>query len=161
MIRPVSSSVDSAVVLGALKTGVRHFKSLIIIMISSRFWNYFSMYCFSLSLNFLYWSLDFLCPLVVPKTAPKFSTYPLNFLINYVYDGRLNRTPRAPRPWWQTLHVQPPCPRSRPLLIAIYLILVSESWVVVASVPSPQFITVEGEAVSVYGVIVIYPFLSE
>ena len=38
-------------------------------MISSGFWNYLRMYCSSFSLNFLHWSLDFLCLDAVPKTV--------------------------------------------------------------------------------------------
>ena len=127
-------------------------------MMSSGLCNTLRMYCFRFSLNFLYWSLAYLCSDLVPKTAPKSFTYPLKFLINDVYDGRLKRPPLPPRPWWKPLPVQPPRPRPRPPLLE-FDSLVSEARVIVASLPSPPLLPTAGEALSVYKVIVFYSFL--
>ena len=126
-------------------------------MMSLGFWNSLKMYFFSFFLNFLYWSLASLCSDVVPKTAPKYSTSPLKFLVDNVYAEWLKRPPRPPRPWWSPLPVRPPWPRPHPLFLELDL-LVSESRVIVASLTSPSLLPASGEAVYFSGVIVVYSF---
>ena len=157
MIGSFLYSDDSAVGLDVFKTVVGSFKYLARTMISSEFWNYLRMYCFSFSLTFLYWYLASLCSDVIPKTAPKSSTSLLKFLIDDVYYGRLKRPPPLPRPWWPPLPVWPPWPHPRPLFLELDL-LVSEARVVVASLPSPPLLFAAGEAVSVSGFIVFFPY---
>ena len=52
---------DSAVVIDVFRTFVGYFKYLTRTMMSSGFWNYLRMYCFIFLMNFLYWSLAYLC----------------------------------------------------------------------------------------------------
>ena len=125
-------------------------------MISSGFWNYRRIYCFRLSLNFLYWSLTYHCLAVVYKNAPKSSTSTLNVLINYVYAGRLKCLPCPPHTLWPPLPVWPPQPCTRPPFLALNSLIVSETQVIVASLPSHPLLPAEGEAVSVSKVIVIH-----
>ena len=158
MIEYFSSSADSAVGLDVFKTIVGSFKYLTRTRIYSGFWNTIRMYCLSFSLNYLYWSLASIFSDVVPKNAPKFSSSPLKFLIDAAYAGRLKRPPLPPRPWQPPLPVQPPRALPRPPLLEFYL-LVSDARVIVASLLSPPLLTVAGEAVSVFGVIVFYSFL--
>ena len=121
----------------------------------NRLCNSSRMYCFSFSMNFLYWSLASLCLDLVPKTAPKSSTSPLNLLIDNVYAGRLKRLPRPPCTWWTPLPVQPPRPCPRTPLIALDS-LVSEAQVIVTSIMSPPLLPAAGEAVPVSFVILVY-----
>ena len=158
MIGSFSSSYGSYVVIDVFKTILGCFKSLARTMMSSGFWNTLRIYCFIFSLNFLYWFLASLYSDVVPKTAPKSSTSPLNFLINDVYAGLLKCTPLTPRPWWPPLMVRPPEPLHFPLLLE-FDSLVSEARVIVASLPSLTLLPAAGEAVSVSRVIVFYSFL--
>ena len=99
MIEYLLSSTNSDVGIDVFRIDLGSFKSLTRTMLSSGLCNYPRMYCLSFSLNFLYLPLAFLCSDVVTKTAPKYSTYPLKFLIDDVYDGRLKLPPCPPRPW--------------------------------------------------------------
>ena len=119
MIGYLSSSVDSAVGLNVFKLVVWYFKSLTIMAMSSRLWNYCRMYFFSFFLNFLNWPLASLWLAVVPNTAPKLSTSSLKFLIYDVYSGRLKLPLHPPRSWWPPLLVLPPQPHLRLPFLAL------------------------------------------
>ena len=157
----LSSLVDSAVCFDVYKTVVGYFSYLTRMMMYSGFWNSCKMYCFILLLNFLYWSLDSICAEVVPETAPKSSTSPLNFLIDDVYAGLLKHKPRPQNPWWPPLPERPPWICPRPLMLAIDLLVMSESRVFVASLISLPLLTAGVGDFSVSGFIGIYLFLSE
>ena len=92
---------------------------------------------------------------MAPNTAQKLSTSTLKFLVDYVYAGRLKRPPSLPHPWRPPLPVQPPRPRPWPLLLALDSLVLSDTWVIVASLPSPPFLPESGDAVSISGVILI------
>ena len=158
MIRYFSYSADSYVIIGVFKTIVWSFKYLTRTMMYSGLWNILRMYCFRFLLNFLYWYLASLCSDVVPKTAPKSFTATLKFLINDLYDQKLNHPPLPLCPWWPSLLVQPPRPRPCPQLLEFdYLVL--EAWVIVASLPSLTLLPAAVEAVSFSRVIVFYSIL--
>ena len=146
----VLSSVDSAVGLDLFKTVVASFKYPTRTMMPPGFWNSRRMYYFRFSLNLLYWSLDYLCSAVVPKTAPKSSTSHLKFLVDYVYEERLKCPPRLSCSWRQPLLEWPPRLLPRPPLLALDL-PVSEAGVIIVS---PPLIFAADEAVYVSGVIV-------
>ena len=76
MIRSFLSSDDSAVGLDVFKTIVGSFKYLTRTIMSSGFWNFLRMYCFRFSPNLSYWSLDYLCSVVVPKPGQNPSLLP-------------------------------------------------------------------------------------
>ena len=158
MIGSFSSSDYSAVGIDVFKTILGSFKYLTRTIMSSELWNTLSMYCFRFSLDFLYWYLASLCSDVVPKTAPKFYTSSLKFLIDDVYAGQLKLLPLPPRPWWPPLLVQPPRPRPRPPLLE-FDSLVSKARLIVASLPTPPLVPAAGEAVSFSRDIVFYSFL--
>ena len=141
--------------LRVFKTVVGYSKYLTRTMMSSGFCNYHMMYYFSFSLNFLYWSLDFICLDVVPKTAEKSYTSTLNLLIDDVYTRRLKRPPCPSYPWWTTLQAKPPWPCPNTPLLALDSI-VSEARAIAASPPPPPLLTASGEAVYISGVIVDY-----
>ena len=141
MIGYFPSCVDSAIGLDVSSTVMGSFRSCTITMMSWGFWNYRSTHCFSFSLNFLYSSLDYLCLDVGPKTAPKWSTSPLNFRIDDVYAGWLKRPPCHPQPWWPLISAQITWPSPWNPLLLLYF-LVSGSQVVVVS-PSPSLIPVD------------------
>ena len=149
------SSADSYVDFYVFKTFVGHFKLLTIPMMYWGFWNSLRMYCFSFSLNLLYWSLNSLCSDVFPKTTPKSSTYPLKLQIDDMYTGWSNHLPRLLRPWWPPLLTRTPWPCHCPLLLELDS-LVSEARVILASLPSLPLLTASGEAVSVSKFIVVY-----
>ena len=113
------------------------------------------MYCFSFSLNFLYLSLASVCSDAITKTAPKYSTSHLKFLTDDVYAGKLNCPSHLPHPWWPPLPVRPPRPCPCPPLLEVDS-HVSEAQVIVASLLSLSLLPVEGESVSVSGVILFY-----
>ena len=77
----------------------------------------------------------------------------MKFPIDDMYAGRLKRPTWPPRPWCPPLPVQPPQPGLSPLLLELDS-LVWEARVIVASLSSPPLLPVEGEAVSVFRVIV-------
>ena len=158
MIRSFLSSVDSTVGLDVLKIVLGYFKDLTRKMVSSGLWNYCRMYRLSFSLKFLYWYLASLCLAVVPKNAPTFSTSPLKFPINDVYDGRLKHLTRLSRPWWPPLPLQLSRPCPRPLFLALDFLVLSETRVVVVPLPILLLLPAAGGTVSVSGVIVIYLF---
>ena len=158
MIGYFSSSPDSAVGLDMFKTVIVSFKYMTRMMMSSGFWNSIRIYCFSFSINFLYWSLASLCSDVVPKTVPKSSTSPLKLLVGDVYNGRLNHPPLPSRPWWLPFPLWTPRPRPRPPLLELDS-LISEAKVIFASLPSPPFLPAADEVVSVSGVILFYSFI--
>ena len=138
-------------------TVVRYFKSLTRTIISSGLWNSHRMYCFSFSLN---WSSDSLCYAVVLRTAQKSLTYPFKFLIDDVYSGRLKRPPCPPCSWLPPLSVQPHCTHPWPQLLVLDFFVMSEAQVSFVSLPSPPLLPATGEAVCIFGVILIYIFLS-
>ena len=146
------SYVDSAVGLVVSITVIISFKSHTRTMMSSGLYNYRSMYGFSFLLNLFYWSLAYLWSAVVPKNAPKSSTYPLKFRINDVYSGWLKHPLLPPRPCWPLLPPQPPWPRPRPTLLVLDLLVVSWPRVVVVS-PSIPLLPAAGGSVSVSGVV--------
>ena len=158
MIGSVSSSAVSTVGLDVFKTIMGSFKYLTRTMMSLEFCKYLRIYCFSFSLNFLYWSLVSLCSEVVPKTAPKSSTSPLKFLIDDVYAGQLKCPPLPLRPWWSLLLVQPPQPSPCSSYLELDSIVLWARFIV-ASLPSPPLIPAAGDAISVSRVIVLYSLL--
>ena len=147
---------DISVRLDVFKTVVGSFKSLTKTMMYSGLCNYCRMYCFSFSLNFLYWYLDSLCLEVVPMAAQNLSTSPIKFLIDDVYARRLKHLPLPSDTWWPLLLVRPPWTCPRILLLAIALFIVSKAWVVVVLLPSPTLIPGAVDAVYVYRFFVIY-----
>ena len=155
MIGNFSSSNYSTMGLDLLKTVVGYFKYLTRTMMSLGFCNIFRVYFFSFSLNFLYWSLASFFSDVFPKTAPKFSTYPLKLLIDYLYAGQLKFLTHLPRLWWPPLPVRPPRPRHCPPLHEIDS-LVSEVHLICASLASPPLLPTAVEAVYVSGFIIFY-----
>ena len=100
MIGYFSSCVDSSIGLDVSSNIIGFSSSRTITMMSSGFCKYCSTYYFRFSLNFLHWYFSSLCSSMVPKTVTKPSTYPLKFIIDYIYTGRLNQPPPPPRPWW-------------------------------------------------------------
>ena len=155
MIGSFLSYVDGAVGLVVSITVIISFKSHTRTMMSSGLYNYRSMYGFSFLLNLFYWSLAYLWSAVVPKNAPKSSTYPLKFRIDDVYSGWLKRPPRPPRPWLPLLLPQPHWPRPRPTLLVLDSLVVSRPQVVVAS-PCDPLLPASGGSVSVSGVDVFH-----
>ena len=155
MIESFSYSVYGAVGIDVSSTVIGYFKYCTRIMMSSGFCNYWSTYCFSFRLNFLYWSLASLFMDMVPKTAFKSSTSPLNLRIDGVYARQLKCLPHPPRPLKPPLPPQPPWPCPRPLLLGLELFVFSRPHLVVVS-PSPQLLPAAGVVVSVYIVITFY-----
>ena len=101
---------------------------------------------FNILADFLYWSLDSIWSAVVPKTAPKSYTHPLDFWIDDMYSGRLKRMSCRPHPWWPHLPPRPHKPHPWTLLLELYSLVILWHRVVVVS-PSLPLIQTDGGAV--------------
>ena len=156
MIGSFSYSMDSDVGLDVFIMVFSSLRYRTRTRISSGFFNYRCTYCFSFSLNFLYWSLASICSVVVPKTAPKSSASPLKLRIYDVYAGRLKRLPCPPCTCWLLHSPQLNWPFPRPPLFELDYIMVSWPQVVVVS-PPPPLLLADGGTISVSGVI-MFPF---
>ena len=147
--------VYSSVGLDVSSMFIRFFRYRTRTMMSSGIYNYQNTYCFSFSLDLLYWSLASLWLSIVPKTTPKPSTSTLKFQIDDVYFGRLKHPPHPPHPWWPLLPTHLHCPRPWYQVLVLYSLVVSWTRVVVVS-PPPSLLTVSDGSISVSGVVTFY-----
>ena len=144
IIGSFSSSLEISVSIGVYRTFTGCFKSLTITMMSSWFLNYHKRYCIRFSLNFSYWYSAYLCSALDPNNALIFSTSPLKFLIDDVYDGQLKLPTRPSHHWWPPLPVWAHQLRPWPPLLALDLIVMLEARVIISSLISPPLVTVAG-----------------